>query len=165
MSPRVLVAGSLALCLACGSSTSPVVEDTPDAGPDGAFQEFVLAFGGGFCVRDDCSGSIRLTNEAMLSVDRFGEFPIIVHQADVSPDDFAAAVPALTDPALVALLSGPLLPCGIVPDSAVSMELVLDDAVPRLQGVTACEDPAIEAARTMMVNLAETYGPTPFFVH
>ena len=123
------------------------------------FRRFRLSSGGGPCnVEDDCSAFIELHMDGTLRVDRWGEFPTAVHEATVSASDLGAAVPVLTNPELEALLGGPVLPCSIVTDSVVTMELVLADGALR-NNVTTCEDPPIEAARTTMRQLAESYLP------
>jgi hypothetical protein len=109
-------------------------------------------------VEDDCSAFIELNMDGTLLVDRWGEFPVVVHETTVSAEDLAAAVSVLTDPELVTLLGGPVLPCSLVFDWVVLMELVLADGA-RRNYVTTCEDPPIQAASATMRQLSETYLP------
>jgi len=152
---------AIVFCFGCGDG-SPASEgmnpqDGDDAGVDPDFRSFRLSSGGGPCnVEDDCSASIELSMDATLRVDRWGEFPVVVHEATVSAKDLATAVPVLTDPELVALLGGPVLSCSLVTDSVVSMEVVLADGAQR-NDITTCEDPPIEAALATIRELSETY--------
>ncbi len=109
-------------------------------------------------MEDDCSAFIELSMDATLRVDRWGEFPVVVREATVSAEDLAAAVPVLTDPELVGLLGGPVLPCSLVTDSVVSMEVVLADGA-RRNNITTCEDSPIKAAAATIRQLSETYLP------
>ena len=139
---------AVALCVSCGDAS---------VNPD--FRSFRLSSGGGPCnVEDDCSASIELSMDGTLRVDRWGEFPVVVHEATVSAEDLATAVPVLIDPELVALLDGPVLPCSLVFDFVESMEIVLTDGA-RRNNVTTCENPPIKAALDTIRQLSETYLP------
>lgn len=109
-------------------------------------------------MEDDCVSFIELSADGTLLVDRWGEFPVVVHRAMVAVEDLAAAIPVLANPELVALLDGPVLPCSLVFDYEVSMEIVLADGAHR-GNVTLCEDPPIQAALATIDGLAETYLP------
>jgi hypothetical protein len=138
----------LLVCLGCG-----------DTSANRGFQSFRLFMAGGLCEpNDDCASSIELSSDGTLLVDRWGEFPVVVHEATVASVDLAAAVPVLTNPALVALLDGPVLLCSQVFDYVVFMEVVLADGVHQ-GNVTTCQDPPIQAALDAMEGLAETYLP------
>ena len=139
---------ALVLCVSCGDGS---------ANPD--FRSFRLSSSGGPCIpEDDCAASIELSMDGTLRVDRWGELPVVVHEATVSAEDLATAISVLTDPELVALLGGPTLPCSLVTDFVESMEVVLADGA-RRNNVTTCEDPPIEAALATVRQLSETYLP------
>lgn len=158
-----LAALAMVLCLGCGDGSAanggsePQDGDDPSVNPE--FRSFTLSSGGGPCnVEDDCAAFIELSMDGTLRVDRWGEFPVVVREATVAAEDLAAAVPVLTDPDLVKLLGGPVLPCSVVTDSVVSMEVVLADGA-RRNNITTCEDPPIEAAAATMRQLSETHLP------
>lgn len=136
-------------------------DDEPDASPpdESEFRRFRRSTAGGPCPDDvDCSGYIDLRHDGRLLVDRDGELPVVVHQAQVSQADLDAAVPVLTDPALVALLDRAQPPCEPPSDIFDSMTLVEEDAR-YSNGVTFCTDEPIAAARAVLDDLAETYLP------
>jgi hypothetical protein len=142
--------------------------DTPDAAvllPDAApetvgFRRFTRAFGGGPCPDDiDCAGSIELRQNRRLLVDREGEFPVVVHEATVSPADLERVAAILSDPALVALLDRGEPPCDPPSDSYDTMTLLDDAGETHANSVTGCADDPIAAARAALDDLAATYVP------
>jgi len=127
--------------------------DTP------VFEQFTLFNSAGPC-RDgmDCAGFIELNASGLLRVDRFGEVPEVVHEATVSSEDLAAAIPILTDADLVGLLDLGETPCEPPTDIFESMELVMD-GVTHENSTTFCSDAPLVAARAAMRGLQETYIP------
>lgn len=139
-----------------------VGDDEPDAAPpppEGEFRRFTRTFGGGPCPEDvDCGGSIDLRRDGRLLVDRVGELPVVVHEAQVSAGDLADVIPILTDADLVRLLDLQQPPCE--PPTDVYEDMTLVDADRRhSNGVTFCDDAPIVAARAAITDLADRYVP------
>jgi hypothetical protein len=132
---------------------------TADAAPLGAYESFVRSSSAGPCAEDtDCFGSTELTADRVLLVDRFGELPVVIHQAEVTPEELDAAVAVFTDRDLVALLDLGEPPC--VPPSDIDEQMTLfAGGAQHSNSVTLCEDPPLEAARAALDDLAATYFP------
>jgi len=127
--------------------------DTP------VFERFTLFNSAGPCMDEmDCAGFIELNASGLLRVDRFGEVPEVVHEATVSSEDLAAAIPILTDVDLVGLLDLGETPCEPPTDIFESMELLMD-GVTHENSTTFCSDAPLVAARAAMRGLQETYIP------
>lgn len=130
-----------------------------DAAPLGEYESFVSSIAGGPCPADtDCTGSSELTACGVLLVDRLGELPVVIHQAEVTEEEQAAAVAIFTDPALLALLDGSEPPCE-GPTDVVEQMTLYAGGLQHSNAVTGCTDPPIEAARTALADLATTYFP------
>ncbi len=153
------------------SDGDPPPADNPDAAaddgdpdaspppPDGEFRRFRHTFGGGPCPDDvDCSGYIDLRRDGRLLVDREGELPVVIHEAQVSAGDMEEVVAVLTDPDLVALLDLAQPPCEPPTDVYEDMTLVVDSQR-HGNAVTFCDDAPIVAARAALADLADRYLP------
>jgi len=166
--PHLVAALAMAMAIASASCADDSADgdgdggDTAraDAAPLGDFESFRYSTAGGLCPDDmDCVGFIELTSDRVLMVDRNGELPVVVHQAEVTAGELADAVPVLTDRALVALLDLGEPPC--VPPSDVFEEMTLVEGSGRQHknSVTFCEDAPIAAARATLRALADAYFP------
>lgn len=164
MRPRL--AAALALVLAAGCSdddADPAGDggtDTSDGAPLGAFESFRHSTAGGLCPDDlDCAGFIELTADRVLLVDKNGELPVVVHEAEVTVAELDDALPVLTDRALIALLDKAEPPC--IPPSDVFEDMTLLEGGGRQHSnsVTFCEDEPIAAARATLRALADAYFP------
>jgi hypothetical protein len=142
-----------------GGDADGSVTPTADAAPLGAYESFVRSSSAGPCPDDmDCFGSTELTVDRVLLVDRFGELPVVIHQAEVTPEELDAAVAVFTDRDLVALLDLGEPPC--VPPSDVDEQMTLfAGGLQHSNSVTLCDDPPLEAARTTLDDLATEYFP------
>lgn len=142
-----------------GTGGAGATGGTGGGGTSGAFERFFLRTGAGPCPPEyDCSGSVELLADGTLRIDVDGERPVVVHEARVSTSDLAAAIPVLTDPALIALLDLGEPPCVPPTDVFEGMELTLGGVV-HDNSTTTCSQPPIAAARATMRRLAETYLP------
>ena len=165
---RLLVASlAVASAVSC-SDDSPSGEGDGDAGdavggdaaPLGAFESFRYSTAAGLCPDDmDCVGFIELTSDRVLLVDRNGELPVVVHQAEVTVGELDEAISVLTDRALIAILDLGEPPC--LPPSDVFEEMTLLEGGGRRHSnsVTFCEDAPIAAARARLRALADAYFP------
>lgn len=151
------------------SSTSAATADTgTSAGSTGDlttgvvvgdFERFKQSKAAGPCAPNaDCDGFVELLASRKLRVEPFGEVGNPVIEADVSEEDFLAAVAVFADPALVALLDGPDPACNPPTDIFESMLLELD-GVSHDTATTACQQPPIAAAREMAGSLVAKYVP------
>ena len=134
--------------------------DTFDAAPLGAFESFRHSTAGGLCPDDmDCAGSIELTSDRVLLVDKNGELPVVIHQAEVTVAELDDALPVFTDPALIALLDLGEPPC--LPPSDVFEDMTLTEGGGRqhTNSVTFCDDAPIATARETLRALADAYFP------
>ena len=130
-----------------------------DGDADLAFDRFRLSNSAGPCMDgEDCSGYVELSDTGQLLVDKFGEVPESVHEAQVTDEELTAAIVVLTDPDLVALLDLGAPPCKPPTDIYESMELELD-GVSHQNSTTFCGDAPLEAARDVMHDLQQIYVP------
>ena len=151
------------------SSTSAATADTgTSAGSTGDlttgvvvgdFERFKQSKAAGPCAPNaDCDGFVELLASRKLRVEPFGEVGNPVIEADVSEEDFLAAVAVFADPALVALLDGPDPACNPPTDIFESMLLELGGVTHDVT-TTACQQPPIAAAREMAGSLVTKYVP------
>ena len=164
---RLRLAAALALVLAAGCSGDDSADpsgdggtDTSDGAPLGTFESYRHSTAGGLCPDDlDCAGFIELTADRVLLVDKNGELPVVVHEAEVTVAELDDALPVLTDRALIALLDLGEPPC--VPPSDVFEDMTLSEGGGRQHSnsVTFCEDEPIAAARATLRALADAYFP------
>ena len=161
-----LLVAALALAPASCSDDSPSGDgdagdtSSADAAPLGSFESFRYSTAAGPCPDDmDCAGFIELNSDRVLLVDRNGELPVVVHQAEVTVGELDDAVPVLTDRALIALLDLGEPPC--VPPSDVFEDMTLREGGGRQHSnsVTFCDDAPIAAARAKLRALADAYFP------
>lgn len=125
----------------------------------GDFERFKQSSAAGPCAPNaDCDGFVELLASRKLRVETFGEIGNPVVEADVSEEDFLAAVAVFADPALVALLDGPDPACNPPTDIFESMLLDLG-GVTHDTSTTACDQPPIAAARAMAGTLVAKYVP------
>lgn len=125
----------------------------------GGFERFRLANAAGPCMPGgDCDGFVELLSTGMLHVEKFGEVGNPLHEAEVDPADFAAAVEVFTDPALLAVLDGPDPLCNPPTDIFESM-LVEIDGTSHEATTTTCDQPPLVAARMMAASLRDKYAP------
>lgn len=130
-----------------------------DAAALGEYESFARSNSAGPCTGDmDCFGSTELTVDRVLLVDRFGELPVVIHQAEVTPEEFDAAVAVFTDPDLVALLDLGEPPCE-PPTDVVEQMTLYAGGLQHSNSVTLCDDAPLAAARTVLDDLATTYFP------
>ena len=169
MRSRLCVAMAvLGVIAACGGDDDPAGDasgesdaggSSADAAPLGDYESFVRSTAGGPCADDmDCFGSTELTADRVLLVDRFGELPVVIHQAEVTPEEFDAAVPVFTDRDLVELLDLGEPPCE-PPTDVVEQMTLYAGGLQHSNSVTTCEDAPLEAARAALDDLATTYFP------
>jgi len=144
------------------SDAAPVLDDgapVPDGRAAGDFIRFRRAVGGGPCPDDtDCSGFIELRGDRTLLLDRVGELPVVVHQAEVTRVELGAAIGVLSDPDLIEILDLGEPPCEGPSDIFESMTLILTTGE-HMNTVTRCEDPALQAARDELQGLTDSYFP------
>ena len=134
------------------------VDDDDSAAAD-AFELFRVTESYGPCPPDsDCWGFIEISADGLLRVDILGELPEQVHESKVSDPDIAEVLPALIDPALVALLAADELPCMKVDDVYEQM-VVVTGGTTHTNETTNCDLPSIVAARQAMEDLALDFGP------
>ena len=125
----------------------------------GDFERFKQSKAAGPCPPNaDCDGFVELLASRKLRVEPFGEVGNPVIEADVSEEDFLAAVAVFADPALVALLDGPDPACNPPTDIFESMLLELGGVTHDVT-TTACQQPPIAAAREMAGSLVTKYVP------
>ena len=133
--------------------------DDDDSAATAVFELFRITESFGPCPPDwDCWGFIEISADGLLRVDVLDQLPVEVHESKLSDPDVAEVLPALTDPALVAILAADELPCMKVDDVYELMEVVLD-GVTHANETTNCDLPVIAAARQAMENLALDFGP------
>jgi hypothetical protein len=147
MRHTALVVALAAGCAACGSG----IEDASRAE---GFQRFTLSSSAGPCPSGlVCGRSIRLGAGGVLS----GNEGHVVHQAQVSGADLAAARRVVTAPAFVALLENPPPCTSIVTDAIESMELETSGRL-RSDPASACRsEPPVAAVRAEMERLRAAY--------
>jgi hypothetical protein len=150
-----------------GETTTGVVTtsgDTTGAGSTtgvdfSGFERFTMNTAAGPCPPDfDCDGFIEVLASGLLRVETFGEVGDPVKEAQLSPEDLAAAVPVFADPALIALLDGPDPACSAPADVFESMTVVVD-AVAHDTSTAFCDQPPIVAARELAEALSVKYLP------
>jgi hypothetical protein len=108
----------------------------------------------------DCEGFMELLDDGTLRYDRFGETPVVIHQASVTPEELDDAIEVLLDPELMALLDRSEPPCVPPTDIFEAMTLVVA-GVEHSNSTTACEDPPLSAARQTLQGLIDIYFPAP----
>ncbi|MBZ5711898.1 hypothetical protein [Nannocystis pusilla] len=131
--------------------------DTTDG--NGGFGFFVLRTWAGPCPPEsDCDGEIRLSQSRSLQVEEFGAVGDPVVEAEVSEEDYLAAVAVFTDPELVEIIQGPPPMCNPPADIYESMDVAIDGQVFN-KNTTGCSLPPVDAAREMAQSLRDKYLP------
>lgn len=169
---RALVAFSLMTTLGLAGCSSDSDTGTTDAAPGQAdaaaadasvtatrFESFRIDSGGGPCPDNvDCTGFVELDADGTLRLDRDGELPVVVHEAQVTAGERDQAIDVLTDPALVALLDMESLSCNPPSDVFETMSLTAGGHEHQVQTI-GCDQPPIDAARSALSQLAQSYFP------
>ncbi|MDC0672576.1 hypothetical protein [Nannocystis radixulma] len=128
-------------------------------GDNEPFGFFVLRTWAGPCPPEsDCDGQIMLSDSRSLRVEEFGAVGNPVIEAEVSEEDYLAAVAVFTDPELVEIIQGPPPMCNPPTDIYESMNLALDGQVFD-KNTTGCSLPPVDAAREMAQSLRDKYLP------
>lgn len=131
--------------------------DTTDG--NGGFGFFVLRTWAGPCPPEsDCDGEIRLSESRSLQVEEFGAVGNPVVEAEVSEEDYLAAVAVFTDPELVEIIQGPPPMCNPPTDIYEAMDVAIDGQVFN-KNTTGCSLPPVDAAREMAQSLRDKYLP------
>lgn len=152
----LLIAASIAAAAACSDGDSPPADG---GAATGDFERFRRSTAGGPCRDDmDCAGFIELGADRVLLLDRTGELPVVVHEAEVSPADLADAIAVLTDRDLVALLDLGEPPCE-PPTDVFEQMLLVAGGREHANSTTFCEDAPLVAARAALDDLADAYFP------
>ena len=153
------LAAALIASAACSDDDSSPSERADAAVAAGDFERFRLSSAAGPCLDDmDCAGFIELGADRVLLVDRFGELPVVVHEAEVTPGELAEAALVLTDRDLVALLDLDEPPCLPPSDVFEQMQLVAAGRE-HANDTTFCEDAPLEAARAALDQLVAAHIP------
>jgi hypothetical protein len=140
----------------CCSCVPPAFDDI-SCPKTGAFESFTYSKGGGLCPpSSDCSSFTELRASGLLRHDCMGQLPAVVHEAMVSASDRDAAIAALTDPALVALLDQPGPLCQPPTDVFEGMSLMAGGKVHK-NSVTFCTQPPLTAAKGALSKLVAQY--------
>jgi hypothetical protein len=151
----------LVLALLLGSISLAACDGEDGRIPAEDFESFTRSWGAGPCIpEEDCAAFIELRADRTLRYDRFGETPVVVHEATVTAEELAGAIEVLTDPQLVALLDLDQPPCEPPTDIGESMTLVAR-GVEHSNSTTVCSDPPLVAARETLQALVDTYWPGP----
>ncbi len=123
------------------------------------FERYKLTRAAGPCPPDlDCSGFIELLAPGTLRVEPFGVVGDPVTEAQISAEDFTAAVQVFAAADLVALLDAPDPLCNPPTDIFEAM-LVEIDGGSHDADTTTCEQAPLVAARDMANMLAMKYAP------
>ena len=162
-----VVAVAVAACSGSGSTGAPAprpvprgeAPEEPPARPGGDFERFFLTGDEAGCpsqARGDCRSSAELSSDGTLRMDPWGEPGAPTLSARVPDAALAQAIPALRDPALLALHARPP-PC---PDSNQTETMLVRIAGTDHQNATgACNEPPIQAARAAILALTSTHFP------
>jgi hypothetical protein len=144
-----------------GSVAIAACNGEDDRIPAQDFESFTRAWGAGPCPPEaDCAAFIELHADGTLRYDRFGETPVVIHEATVTAQELAGAIEVLTDPDLVALLDLGEPPCEPPTDIGENMTLVAR-GVEHSNSTTVCDDPPLVAARETLQALVDAYWPGP----
>lgn len=159
--------------LACGddgagNTDSPGTSTSVGVSSDGGsttgivgqgFERFLMTSAAGPCKPgNDCDGFIELLDTRMLRVEIFGDVSETVTEVEISEEDFAAAVPMFSDPALIDLLDGSDPVCDPPTDIFESMTVQLDGIV-HDAATTFCDQAPVAAARQTAIALRKEYVP------
>ena len=156
----ILAAASIAPGAACSDDDSSPTGRADAAVAAGDFERFRRSSAAGLCPGDmDCASFIELGADRVLLFDRFGELPVVVHQAEVTPGELADAVLVLTDPDLVALLDLGEPPC-LPPSDVFEQMLLVAGGREHANDTTFCDDAPLEAARAALEDLAAAHFPS-----
>lgn len=143
------------------STTSATGTSTGDStgGELPGFERYKLTSAAGPCPPNmDCSGFIELLASGTLRVEPFGVVGDPVTEAQISADDFTAAVQVFAAADLVALLDAPDPLCNAPTDIFETM-LVEIDGGSHDADTTFCDQAPLVAARDMANMLAMKYAP------
>lgn len=142
-----------------GGETGTDTDATTTGIDVGEFERFRFDTAAGPCPPgSDCDGYVELLADGTLNVEVFGDVTNTVQTAQVSAQDLADAAAVFTDPALVVLLDAADPPCK--PPTDIFENMLLEaDGITYDNSVTGCDDAAILSARTMAMQLQDTYVP------
>lgn len=141
------------------TGTSSTTGDSTTGGELPGFERYKLTRAAGPCPPDlDCSGFIELLAPGTLRVEPFGVVGDPVTEAEISAEDFTAAVQVFAAADLVALLDAPDPLCNPPTDIFEAM-LVEIDGGSHDADTTTCEQAPLVAARDMANMLAMKYAP------
>jgi hypothetical protein len=152
-------AAFIATAAGCSGDDAPSPERADADVALGDFERFRRSSAGGLCPDDtDCAGFIELAADRVLLVDRIGELPVVVHEAEVTAGELAGAIAILTDRDLVALLDLGEPPCE-PPTDVFEQMLLVAGGREHSNSTTFCDDAPLVAARAVLVELADAYVP------
>lgn len=157
-----IIASLLGLLL--GSAGCTIIIEPGPPPPEEDFEHFRQDWGWGPCAPgEDCSGLVELWSDGTLRLDMpcYGimdcsRIPAGTYQTVISAADLRAAIPVLTDPALVRLLERDEPLCPLVADLGENMILSAGGVI-RGKQTTLCEQAPLQAAREVMADLALRY--------
>lgn len=141
------------------TGTSTTGGDSTTGGELPGFERYKLTSAAGPCPPNmDCNGFIELLAPGTLRVEPFGAVGDPVTEAQISAEDFTAAVQVFAAAELVALLDAPDPLCNAPTDIFETM-LVEIDGGSHDADTTFCEQAPLVAARDMANMLAMKYAP------